>query len=128
MTPRALAILQWFKTRGSRGGTTDECENALGLENLHTRANELVRAGRLELTAERRLTRYRRQAIVYRYRESNALVPTVARLKRVELTAQDAKLLSAARSYVKSKRSARTDVQVKAAILKLLRTLNAPVR
>jgi len=123
-TQRALAMLQWFIGRGPQGGTTDECETALGLRNLHTRATELVRAGRLITTGKTRLTRARRPAVVYVYRDTDVPLQVAKRPRKAELTSQDAKLLAAARHYVKARSRARSDTQAKAIILKLLRALD----
>jgi hypothetical protein len=117
----AEAVLQWFAARGDLGGTTDECEAALALrhQSVSPRIHELTKAGRLMRTAERRLTRSGKMAIVYAYRTSDVPLPRAVRTK-----ATDAELLSATKRYIRAKKASRTQKQVKTALVRLLTFLN----
>lgn len=62
-----LAVFSFLVSRGDRGATDDEIERALGLrhQSASARRRELVQAGLVEETEERRKTRSGRTATVW---------------------------------------------------------------
>ena len=64
-------VFQTILLRGSRGATCDELEHVLDLrhQTLSARVRELYLGGWIYRTTRRRLTRSKRQAIVYRARK-----------------------------------------------------------
>jgi hypothetical protein len=116
-TKSALRVLKWFMAQGAKGGTADECESSLG--GRHQRINDLVRAGYLAETKERRLTKAGRPATVYVYQAADT-----GKVYKPSASEKDARIMAAAKAYIRTRATVRTDDGVKTAIIKLLRALD----
>jgi hypothetical protein len=127
----AFRIFTWFVSRGAKGGTTDECEGALEFrhQSASPRINELARAGCIVLSKERRKTRSKKTAGVYKYVEGASFamflgLPSAPRKKKVGLNPRDQAMLDAAKTYVAARTKVGSPERVKGFIRELVETLN----
>lgn len=128
----ALRVLSWFSSISPRGATANECSVGCGVihHTVTTRISELVRAGCLEDTGERRATQSGSStAAVHRYKPGSsfkAYLGLVSRksTSRVKITSEDMLVLSVSKTYLRSIQRARSKGQVKKALLKLITDLN----